>query len=96
MTTCDSAARHKGGEHPPVISAEARDALYSQAMDLLSGIGARRAEIGPASPETCEDSWRALGQLGVGGLLRRGAPTGRFTTLAFGSLRSAAGGSVSG
>jgi hypothetical protein len=64
MTADEAAGRGDGGQKYPTISAEARDALYSQAMDLLSGFGARQASIDPEFSDDLRGLLDALGEIG--------------------------------
>jgi hypothetical protein len=74
MTIDDPVVRHQGGENPPRISAEARDALYSQAMDLLGGVGAGQAEIDPAFSDDLRQLLEELGEIGEGDMVDLALP----------------------
>jgi hypothetical protein len=62
-----AAGREDGGADLPTVSAEERDALCSQAMDLLSGIGARQARLDPRFLGDLRALLGALGEIGDGG-----------------------------
>jgi hypothetical protein len=47
----------------PRISPEERDALYSQAMDLLSGIGSRDREVDPRFSDDLRHLLETLGDI---------------------------------
>jgi hypothetical protein len=64
MTADEAVGREEGGDEHPRISAEARDALYSQAMGLLSGFGVRQASVDPGFSDDLRELLDALGEIG--------------------------------
>lgn len=59
----------------PSISAEERDALHSQAMTLLSGIGPRRASLDPQFSDDLRHLLETLGDIGEGGPIELAMPS---------------------
>jgi hypothetical protein len=76
MTTCESASCEEGGGNLPAISAEARDALRSQATDLLRGIGVGQAQIDPEFSDDLRELLDALAEIDGMGTVELAIPPG--------------------
>jgi hypothetical protein len=74
MKTGDAAGREEGGEDLLAISAEERDALYSQAMDLLGGTGMRQDQIEPEFADDLRELLDALAEIDGRGTVELAIP----------------------